>query len=62
MLYAFDEDYLFHNFPYSEGTQLTDGKCFIRKVTDITNITKKSNFRDRRNTCEYILMNEGHTD
>ena len=53
MLYTFDEVFLFHNFLYSEGTQLTDRKCFIRKVTDITNIAKKTNSFE---TAE-ILMN-----
>jgi hypothetical protein len=62
MLYTFDEVALFHSFPYSEATQLTDKKCFIRKFTDVTNIMKKTNFRDRRNTDECILMNEGQTD
>jgi hypothetical protein len=58
MLHTFDEVSLFHDFPYSEGTQLTDRKCFIRRVTDVTNITKNTSFRDR-STYEHILMNEG---
>jgi len=59
MLYTFNKVALFHNFPYSEATRLTDRKCFIRKVTDVTNITKKTNFRDRRSTYEDNIMNEG---
>jgi hypothetical protein len=62
MLYTFDEVDLFHNFSHCGVTQLTDRKCFIRKVNDITNIMKKTNFRDRRNTDEHMLMNEGQTD
>jgi hypothetical protein len=62
MLYTFNKVALFHNFPYSEATQLTDRKCFIRKVTDVTNITKKTNFRDRRNTYEDTIMIEVQTD
>jgi hypothetical protein len=61
MLFTFDEVTLFHNFQYSEATQLIDRKCFIRKVTDVTSITEKTDFRDRRNTYEHILMNKGQT-
>lgn len=49
MLYTFDEVSLFHNYTYSEATQLTDRKCFIRKVNDVTHVTKKADFRDGRN-------------
>lgn len=62
MLFTFHEVTLFHNFQYSEATQLTDRKCFIRKVTDVTGTTKKTVFRDRRNIHEHILMNKGQTD
>jgi len=62
MLYTFDEVSLFHNYPYSEATQLMNRKCFIRKGTDVTHITKKTNFRDRRNTYDHYVMNEGQTN
>jgi hypothetical protein len=62
MLYTFDEVALFHNSLHSEATQLTDRIFFIRKFSDVTNIMKKNNFRDRRNAVELILMNEGQTD
>jgi hypothetical protein len=61
MLYTFDEVALFHNFPYSDVTQLTDRKCFTRKVTDVTNIMKKTDFKIQEKYW-WMYVNEWRAD